>query len=195
VAPRHRPLSRLNNRRGRPAGRGRHRWPGRPKRGGAPTQGPTRPGAELTSGTSPRAPGDAAAAEGFHPQTCADGTCSPPGSPRPPHRSRARTPEDSIRWCDRQAKFQVLLWAQDGGILAERRAGLMVAAGDPLDPPSACFAGARLHPRRVGSPWPLMPTPASDAAGSPGPRRRRPRPGVERRGAPARPRTVGRPPG
>jgi predicted ATPase/DNA-binding SARP family transcriptional activator len=70
--------------------------------------------------------------------------------------AQASEPGEAIRWCDRQAELQVLLGAQDSGILAERRAALMVVGGQYRDAVQL-FAAARLHLRRSGLPWPLMP--------------------------------------
>jgi hypothetical protein len=105
----------------------------------------------------PAAPdGPRGSATDVHERACADGNLLAAWVASTVASGQAATAEDAIRWCDRQAELQVLLGAQDSGILAERRAGLMVADGRYRDA-VRLFAAARQHLRRTGLPWPLMP--------------------------------------
>jgi predicted ATPase/DNA-binding SARP family transcriptional activator len=72
----------------------------------------------------------------------------------------ATDPHSAIIWTDRQSHCQVSLGAADAGILAERRAGFMLAAGDARDA-TRLYAAASLYNRRAGMPWPFMPDTAA----------------------------------
>ena len=95
-------------------------------------------------------------ADDLHRQACAEDNLLAAWVAATAAARRARTPEDALRWTDRQAELQVLLGALDSGILAEGRAGLMVTAGQHRDA-VRLFAAARLWLRRAGMSWPMMP--------------------------------------
>ncbi|WP_222195816.1 AfsR/SARP family transcriptional regulator [Modestobacter italicus] len=108
---------------------------------------------------TPSAAGDHSAdeADDLHRQACAEENGLAAWVAATAAARRARTPEDALRWTDRQVELQVLLGAQDSGLLAELRAGLMVAAGQDRDA-VRLFAAARLYLRRAGLNWPMIPT-------------------------------------